>query len=126
MFDEFVKEARRLFSSKSNGGKQVPTLTNRLHTQKQVLLAISIVLLIGHAQFRDHFLCQGIDGVKAEIATNFCLINGTTTVLNKNESTPQTVSLNAHEITRLLSFRISRNDVTPFLRGQPIDWRSYC
>jgi hypothetical protein len=86
MFDEFVKQARRLFSSRSNGGKQVPITTDRLHTQKQVLLALAIVLLLGYSQFRDHFVCQGIEGVDKKIVTDFCLINGTTTVLNRNES----------------------------------------
>lgn len=105
MFNEFVKEARRLFSSKSNGGKQVPTWTNRLHLHKQVLIALSIVLLIGHSQFRDHFVCQGIQGADQKVTTNFCLINGTTTVLNSNESNTQSVSL----VWGLLAFRSSQN-----------------
>jgi hypothetical protein len=89
MFDEFVREARRLFSSKSNGGKQVSSLTDRLHTQKLVLLALAIVLLLGYSQFREHFKCQGVDGIDERVITNFCLINGTTTTeFNRNDSWP--------------------------------------
>lgn len=88
MFDELVRQARRLLSSKSNGGKQVPKLTDRLHTYKQVLFAICIALVLGYSQFRDHFDCQGVEGVDKGLdkksLTNFCLTNGTTTITQKH------------------------------------------
>lgn len=86
MFDQFVKQALRLFSSKSNAGKQVPKLTDQLHTLKQVLLALAIVLVLGYSQFRDHFRCQAVSGVKEEVVTNFCLMNGTSTVIDRDQS----------------------------------------
>lgn len=80
MFDEFVSQIKKLFSSKCNGGKLIYNLTDKLHYYKQILLALSIVLLLGYSQFRDHFLCQGTDRVDRKIVTNLCWINGTTTL----------------------------------------------
>lgn len=80
MFDEFVKQFKRLFSSKCNGGKLVYNLSDKLHYYKQILLAIGIILLLGYSQFRAHFECQGSDRVDSKTLTNFCWINGTTTV----------------------------------------------
>lgn len=85
MLDELVKQVRRLFSSKSNGSRLVFNPTDRLHYYKQILLAISIVLLLGYSQFRAHFECQGVDkGLNSETLTNFCWINGTTTLHSKD------------------------------------------
>lgn len=84
MFDEFVKQVRRLFSSKNNAGKLVYKLTDRLHGYKLSLLALSIVLLIGHSQFRAHFYCVGDKNYDAKLLNNFCWINGTTTIYLSN------------------------------------------
>lgn len=80
MFEELMKQVRRLFSSKINGGKLVYKLTDRLHYYKQTLLALSLVLLLGYSNFRDHFKCQGSGSVDGKTTTTFCLINGTTTL----------------------------------------------
>lgn len=87
MFEELVNQAKRLFSSKRNAGKLVYNLTDKLHYYKQLLLATSIVLLLGYSQFRAHFLCQGSDRVDKITLTNLCWINGTTTVNRIDGST---------------------------------------
>lgn len=88
MIDALVDQVRRLFSSKNNGGRLVFKLTDRLHHYKQVLLATSIVLLLGYAQFRPHFQCEGLEKVNEKTLTNFCWINGTHTLDLKADSPP--------------------------------------
>lgn len=84
MFEELVRQARRLFSTKNNGGKQVRQLTDRLHAYKQVVIALSLILLLGYSQFREHIRCRGYsDQLDWKTLTDFCLINGTTTVLDR-------------------------------------------
>lgn len=80
MFDEFVKQARQIFSSKKNAGKLVRSVTDRLHYYKQILLAVCIVILLGYSQFRDHFDCQVSDKLDKKRLNNFCWTNGTTTL----------------------------------------------
>jgi len=80
MFKELVSQVKKLFSSKSNGGRLVYKLTDQLHYYKQVLLATSIVLLLGYSQFRAHFSCSGNGRLDGSVLTNFCWINGTTTI----------------------------------------------
>jgi len=92
MLDQFVGQVRRLFSSKNNPGKQVPKLTDKLHSYKLAILALSIVFLIGYRQFRDHFSCQGIRGVDKSEITNFCITNGTSTVVVAGGKEDQRVS----------------------------------
>lgn len=85
MFDELAKQAGRLFSSKRNAGKQVAKLTDRLHSVKQLVVALSIVLLMGYSKFRDDFKCQPAPGVAEKITSNFCWANGTTTVVGRDQ-----------------------------------------
>lgn len=80
MFKELVSQIKRLFSSKKNGAKLVNNLTDRLHYYKQVLLATSIVLLLGYSQFRGHFRCVGTKQLDEGMLTDFCWINGTYTL----------------------------------------------
>lgn len=84
LLEDLTSQVSRLFSSKSNGSKLVYKLTDRLHYYKQVLLALSIVLLLGYSQFREHFHCQGVEGLPKETMKIFCWTNGTTT-LNKRQ-----------------------------------------
>lgn len=88
MIDDLVKQvlagARRLFSSKSNCGKQVSRLTERLHTLKQVVVAMAIMFILGYSQFRSHFKCRPNGNLDSKEATDFCLINGTATVVGRD------------------------------------------
>lgn len=79
MLNQFILQVRRLFSSKTNSGKIIYNLTDRLHYYKQVILGASIVLLLGYSQFRPHFECQGIEVLDKKTLGPFCWINGTTT-----------------------------------------------
>lgn len=80
MFDEFVKQCKRIFSSKTNNGKLAHPLTYQLHYYKVLLLAGSIVVLLGYSQFREHFQCQSRNEINEKALTNFCWLNGTTTI----------------------------------------------
>lgn len=86
MFDDLVKQVRRLFSSKNNAGKLVYKLTDRLHGYKLGLLALCIVLLLGHSQFRTHFHCHGAEKYDTKLLDNFCWTNGTSTVNLRDSS----------------------------------------
>lgn len=79
MLDQFVLQVRRLFSSRTNNGRLVYNITDRLHYYKQVIFGASIVLLLGYSQFRSHFDCQGVAGLDKKTLGAFCWINGTTT-----------------------------------------------
>ena len=78
--ESLTSQVTRLYSSKTNPGKQVAKLTNQLHTLKQVVVAFAIVLLIGQANFRSDFRCEAAGSVDWKSMTDFCLLNGTTTV----------------------------------------------
>lgn len=80
IFEEFLKQTQKLFSSKQNAGKLVYNLADRLHLWKLLLLGLSLVLLVGYSQFRSNFECQGSDQVHRKDLTNFCWVNGTTTL----------------------------------------------
>lgn len=86
MLEEFVKQCKRIFSSKSNNGKFAHPLTYQLHYYKILLLAASIVLVLGYSQFREHFNCQSLDQMDKKATTNWCWINGTTTIDIPNPS----------------------------------------
>lgn len=86
MLEEFVKQGRKLFSSKENGAKLVRNQVDQLHHWKLVLLASSIVILIGYSQFRVHFSCKGDENIDTKMLTPFCWINGTTTVVTSTKS----------------------------------------
>lgn len=79
MLNQFILQVKRLFSSKTNSGKLVYNLTDRLHYYKQVILGTSMILLLGYSQFRAHFECQGVGGIDKKLLGTFCWINGTTT-----------------------------------------------
>lgn len=101
MLDELVKQVRRLFSSKNNGGKQVPQLTDRFHTHKQVLMALSLAILLGYSRSRNLFACEAVKGIDLETLTDFCLTNGTSTVIS-NDADQQVSS-----VCRFLMMRFS-------------------
>lgn len=79
MLEQFVLQVKRLFSSKTNSGRLVYNITDRLHYYKQVIFGASIVLLLGYSQFRSHFDCQGVEKTDKKLMGTFCWINGTTT-----------------------------------------------
>lgn len=92
MLDEAVRQVRRLFSSKTNSGKLVYKLTDKLHFYKQVLLATSIILLLGYSQFRDHFDCQ--NKISREVSLkSICWINGTTTIDSQQKQEAMTLEI---------------------------------
>lgn len=90
MLDEFIKQAKRLFSSKSNGANLIYSTTDKLHKYKLILLAVSIGLLLGYSQFRPHFNCQNSDTkIDVKALDAFCWINGTTTLDLVDPNDPQ-------------------------------------
>lgn len=86
MLNNFVKQAQRIFSSKKYGAKLVDNPTDRLHNWKLILFGLSIVFIIGYSQFREHFKCFANEQLDSKILTNFCWLNGTTTLDLTNES----------------------------------------
>lgn len=93
MLDELVKQVRRLFSSKNNGGRLVYNLTDWFHFITQTVLALSIILVTGYGQFREHMKCQGSDKIDSKTVTNHCWTNGTTTFGLRDEFVGETASL---------------------------------
>lgn len=82
MIKSLTAQISRLFSSKKNGGKQVSNWPNRLHMFKLVWLASLITVILGMKQFRADFYCLQDSEKKSDKYTNFCLTNGTTTVIS--------------------------------------------
>lgn len=80
ILDELINQAKRLFSSKRNGANLIYSTIDRFHKYKLIILAVSIAFLLGYSQFRPHFVCQSQDKIPEKTITNFCWLNGTSTV----------------------------------------------
>lgn len=79
--EELISQTKKLSSSSKNNGKLTQLAITQFHLLKAWLFAITVLVLVGYGQFRQHFDCKERGALDSTTWNLMCWTNGTTTVV---------------------------------------------